>query len=50
MNSEDLRERQRILQAERQQRCRERKRQNKQENTAPPKRTKELLMKFMKNH
>ena len=42
MNSEDLREHQRILQAERQQRCRERKRQNRQENTAPPKRTKAI--------
>ena len=42
MNSEDLRERQRILQAERQQHCHERKRQNKQENTAPPKRTKAI--------
>ena len=42
MNSEDLRERQRILQVERQQRCRERKRQIRKENTAPSKRTKEI--------
>ena len=42
MNSEDLRERQRILQAERQQRCHERKRQIENENTIPAKRTKEI--------
>src|SRR6266542_1064739 len=42
MNSETLRERQRILQAERQRSYRERKRQIEKENTAPSKRTKEI--------
>ena len=42
MNSETLKERQRILNAERQQRHRERKRQIENENTVPPKRTKEI--------
>ena len=42
MNSETLRERQRILNAERQQSYREWKRQIEKENTAPPKRTKEI--------
>ena len=42
MNSEILKERQRILQAERQQSYRERKRQIEKENTEPPKRTKEI--------
>ena len=41
MNSETLNERQRILNAERQQRFRNRKRQIEKEN-APPKRTKEI--------
>ena len=41
-NSEELRERQRILQAERQQSYHERKRQIEKENTAPSKRTKEI--------
>src|SRR3989440_9559021 len=42
MNSETLKERQRILNAERQQRHRERKRQIENKNTVPPKRTKEI--------
>jgi hypothetical protein len=42
MNSETLRECQRILNAERQQSYRERKRQIEKENTASPKRTKEI--------
>ena len=42
MNSETLKKRQRILNAERQQRYRERKRQTENENTVPPKRTKEI--------
>ena len=42
MKSETLKERQRILNAERQQCHRERKRQIENENTVPPKRTKEI--------
>jgi len=42
MNSETLKERQRILNAERQQRHHERKRQIENENTVSPKRTKEI--------
>src|SRR5277367_1306695 len=42
MNSETLRECQRMLQNEHQQRHREQKRQIKKENTAPSKRTKEI--------
>ena len=42
MNSETIKERQRILNAERQQHHRERKRQIEKENTVPPKRTKEI--------
>jgi hypothetical protein len=42
MNSDTLRERQRMLQAERQRSYRERKRQIEKENTAPSKRTKEI--------
>ena len=42
MNSENLREHQRILQVERQQRCLELKRQIRKENTVPSKRTKEI--------
>ena len=42
MNSKILKEYQRILQAERQQRHRERKRQIEKENTVPSKRTKEI--------
>ncbi len=44
MNSETLRERQRILQAERQRSYRERKRQIEKENTAPSKRTKGVII------
>ena len=46
MNSETLRERQRILQAERQRSYRERKRQIEKENMAPSKRTKEITNKI----
>jgi hypothetical protein len=41
-NSEAIKERQRILQNERQQRLREQKRQIEKENTTPSKRTKEI--------
>ena len=52
MNSEILKERQRILQAEQQQSYRERKRQIEKENTEPPKRTKEItdeIIEFQKH-
>ena len=50
MNSEDLRERQRILQAERQQRYRERKGKINKKIQHLQKEQKQLLMKFMKIH
>jgi len=50
MNSETLKERQRILNTERQQRHRERKRQIENENTVPPKEQKKLLMKLVNYH
>jgi hypothetical protein len=50
MNSDTLRERQRMLQAERQRSYRERKRQIEKENTAPSKEQKKLLIKLLNYH